>query len=214
VFTTSDHQLLVAGRAIEAVPGQTVLQAWLDSGTPVTSNVGCSGQGVCGSCRALVRRAGTNRVSTELACVLVAEDGMHVSFLDEFGPHRSRSYEAAGDTWAVLDELHAVFPEAEHCRHCGGCDAVCPKGIQVEASVADAVSGRVAPAAAAFDLCVMCDLCTAACPEFIAPNHLGLYLRRRNVSTTLRPADLIRRIHQIDQGIMRVDPERPIEGEP
>ena len=62
---------------------------------------------------------------------------------------------------------------------------------------------------AVFDECVMCDLCTLACPEHIRPNHLGLFVRRMIATLTLRPADLIRRLQQIERGEMKIDFDAP-----
>ena len=53
--------------------------------------------------------------------------------------------------------------------------------------------------------CVMCNLCTLACPEYIRPNHVGLFARRAVAALTLRPNDLISRLQQIDSGELSVD---------
>src|SRR3954466_6131868 len=81
-------QITVDGKAIHVAPANTVIQALALSGEPLLDNVGCMGQGVCGSCRCMVRRLGSREVNTELACETLVEDGMQVSFIDYFTPRR------------------------------------------------------------------------------------------------------------------------------
>src|SRR3954467_12173573 len=61
-------RITIDGKAIEVAPANTVIQALALSGEPLSENVGCMGQGVCGSCRCMVRRLGSPEVKTELAC--------------------------------------------------------------------------------------------------------------------------------------------------
>ncbi len=203
--------LVFDGCIIEAKPGTSLLQAWIAAGNPLTENVGCLGQGVCGACRVLVRRQGERLAATALACETLVQDGMQVAFVDHFPAGRPHSYELSdlGNTWTALDQIDIVFPEAKHCRHCSGCDRACPKGIQVQKMVNTAVEGRVVAAANLFDHCVMCDLCVAACPEHIDPAHLGQFVRRMNASLTLRPSDLVIRLREIAAGQQGIDFDAP-----
>lgn len=203
--------LVMEGQAIEAPPGTSLLKAWIGAGLPLTSQVGCMGQGVCGACRVLVRRAGERIAGTALACETLAEPGMQVAFVEHFPARRAHAYEleAMADSWAALEAIDRVFPEARHCRHCGGCDAACPKDIEVQKAVNLAVAGQGMEAGALFDHCVMCNLCVAACPEHIAPSHLGQFVRRMSASMTLRPADLMRRLREVEQGEQRIDLDAP-----
>jgi heterodisulfide reductase subunit C len=200
-------RLSIAGRAIEAAPASSILQAYANAGQTLVEGVGCMGQGVCGSCRVMVRRAGGREVRTALACETVVEEGMQVAFLDYFTPSVRHVYdiENIGASWDALRVIGRVFPEAPHCRHCGGCDSACPKGLEVQRGVNLAVDGELAASSRVFDECVMCNLCTLACPEHIRPNHLGLFVRRMIAAHTLRPANLMRRLHQIESGEMTVD---------
>lgn len=77
--------------------------------------------------------------------------------------------------------------------------------MKVQDGVAEVVAGDFSAAAATFDECVMCNLCTLACPENIRPNHVGLFARRMKAARMLRPIDLMRRLQQIDNGVMSVD---------
>jgi ferredoxin len=208
--------LTVNGRPVTVRSPASLVEALLALGPARQGGAGCQGQGVCGSCRALVRRPDSADVALELGCETVAEAGMQVTFLDDLVTESRHRYQLdpGADTWAAASRVLDVFPEAVDCRHCGGCDRACPKGIEVEAAVAHAVEGRLSASAAAFDDCVMCDLCTVTCPESIAPNHLGLFVRRLLNSSGLRPDDLLLRLHQIQRGQMVVDAAAPVAGEP
>ena len=200
-------RLIVEGRSIAAPATSSILQAFVQAGETLVEGVGCMGQGVCGSCRVMVRRAGHQEVKTQLACETVVEDGMQVSFLDYMTPSTRNVYriEDLADSWQAPRKLLEFFPEAPNCRHCGGCDRACPKGLDVQRGVNLAVEGDLGASAQVFDECVMCNLCTLACPEHIDPNHLGLFVRRTIASLSLRPADLMRRLEQIERGDMTID---------
>ncbi|MDG5496215.1 4Fe-4S dicluster domain-containing protein [Niveispirillum sp. BGYR6] len=199
--------LRIDGRDVAVEAPASILQAALADGAALTANVGCMGQGVCGACRCLVRRDGERQIATALACETRAEAAMQVSFIDYFTPDRPHRYDIAAirDLWQLSDAVDTYFPEAAHCRHCSGCDRACPKGLSVQQGVALSVAGDFAAAAAIFEQCVMCNLCTLACPERIWPNHLGLMVRRAIAALTLRPSDLIRRLNEIERDVMTPD---------
>ena len=201
------YKLVIDGHEIAASPESSIIQAYARAGNAITANVGCMGQGVCGSCRCLIRKEGERDVKTALACETKVEPGMQVSFIDYFMPGHVHYYnvDEVGDGWNWLDDTARIFPEASHCRHCSGRDRSCPKGLQVQEGVSQVVNGDFVAAAATFDECVMCNLCTLACPENIRPNHLGLFARRMKAARTLRPIDLMRRLQEIDSGAMAVD---------
>jgi len=210
--TEKTVRLSVEGRAIQAPATSSILQAFVHAGETLVEGVGCMGQGVCGSCRVMVRRAGAPEVKTELACETVVEDGMQVAFLDYFAATPARHVyrlEDIADSWQALGKIDEVFPEAAHCRHCSGCDRACPKGLEVQRGVELAVAGELGASSQVFDECVMCNLCTLACPEHIRPNHLGLFVRRMIASLSLRPSDLMRRLQQIESGEMKIDFDAP-----
>ncbi len=200
-------KLVINGLEVEADKNSTIIQALAKAGKAITANVGCMGQGVCGSCRCLVRKAGERKAETLLGCETPIEEGMQVSFLDYFLPEHVHYYDmgTVGDGWNWLEEVDETFPEAKNCRHCGGCDAACPKNLEVQNGVAQVVAGDFSAAAATFDECVMCNLCTLACPEHIRPNHVGLFARRMKAARTLRPVDLMRRLQEIDSGKIKVE---------
>ena len=199
--------LTIDGHEVKASADSSIIQAYARAGSAITANVGCMGQGVCGSCRCMIRKEGEREVTTALACETKVEEGMQVSFLDYFIPEHIQYYDVSevGDGWNWLDNTAKAFPEAQNCRHCGGCNRACPKGLEVENGVAQVVSGDFGAAALTFDQCVMCNLCTLSCPEHIRPNHLGLFARRMKAARTLRPVDLMRRLREIDSGKMKVE---------
>ncbi|SAK86441.1 acetyl-CoA decarbonylase/synthase complex subunit alpha [Caballeronia arationis] len=203
--------LSIEGHQVEAPANCSILQAFVHAGQTLVQGVGCMGQGVCGSCRVMVRRSGEQEVKTALACETLIEDGMQVAFLDYFTASARHAYriEDVGDSWQALRTISEIFPEAAHCRHCSGCDRACPKGLDVQRGVNLAVEGKLAASSEVFDECVMCNLCTLACPEHIRPNHLGLFVRRMIAAVTLRPANLMRRLQQIESGEMKIDFDAP-----
>ncbi len=71
---TSPVQITINGEVIETSALRSILEAVIDSGQPLIDAIGCMGQGVCGSCRVLIRRAGEREVSTALACETRVED--------------------------------------------------------------------------------------------------------------------------------------------
>lgn len=200
--------LVVDGKQLTAEENSSILEAMMQSGEPLIDNVGCAGQGVCGSCRILVKHKGQKEVTAALACETKIEEGLQVSFLEHLPVnHRYHQYTTddwEGRTWDILQRINEVFPEAKNCRHCGGCDNACPKHLEVQKGVNLAAAGDLS-AAAIFNECIMCNLCTIACPEMIEPNHLGTYVRRLTTAMTMRPSDLVRRLHQIETGEMTID---------
>ncbi|MGN6972737.1 2Fe-2S iron-sulfur cluster-binding protein, partial [Neisseria sp. P0006.S006] len=130
--------LTIDGHEVKASADSSIIQAYAHSGNAITANVGCMGQGVCGSCRCMIRKEGEREVTTALACETKVEEGMQVSFLDYFIPEHIQYYDVSeiGDGWNWLDDTAKAFPEAQNCRHCGGCNRACPKGLQVENGVA------------------------------------------------------------------------------
>ena len=77
-------RLNIEGRAIEAPAASSILQAYVHAGQTLVEGVGCMGQGVCGSCRVMVRRTGQKEVKTELACETVVEVlGLSGAFVTE-----------------------------------------------------------------------------------------------------------------------------------
>ena len=197
-------QATINGKLISAPENFSVIQALWFSGYPRIKSVGCL-EGVCGSCRVFVRRKGNLEVTTELGCEVLIEDAMEVNFLS-FPVDSKKFYklENIRNSWELQANFHEIFPEAAHCRHCGGCNITCPKGIDVERAVVLAAKGRFREAGDLFVECVLCDLCQSACPESIAPNHVGLFSRRVTSYLHTRPSNLINRLERLRKGELQV----------
>jgi ferredoxin len=196
--------LRINGKDIKAPRKLSVIQALWHAGYPRVKGVGCM-QGVCGSCRVFVRRDKQREITTELGCEVLIEDGMDVHFLNfATPPYQTYRLERIPSSWEVQATFHDIFPEAERCRHCHGCTSTCPKSIEVEKGVELAVDGRFAEAGELFVECVMCNLCQTACPEFIRPNHVGMFARRVTAHFHTRPSNLILRLEQLRKNELMV----------
>ena len=194
---TPEVALTINGLAVNAHAGMSLVEAAWHGGVPQVTSVGCL-EGVCGSCRVMMRR--DKVVTVGLACQTFVEDGIEVVFLPPASaPQHHYEINDFKDGWDIHARFHKIFPEASRCRHCHGCDKACPKGITVENGVALAVAGRYREAGEAFFECVMCELCDAACPELIAPAHVGLFSRRVTAHFHLRPPNLIHRLEELRQ---------------
>ncbi|MBL3590559.1 MAG: ferredoxin [gamma proteobacterium endosymbiont of Lamellibrachia anaximandri] len=196
--------LTINSKPINAPGSLSVIQALWHAGYPRVKSVGCL-EGVCGSCRVMVRRADSHELKMELGCQLLVEEGMEVIFLVFPNPtHHTYQLEDIKNSWEVQDQFHQIFPEADHCRHCGGCDKSCPKGIEIERGVDLASKGRFGEAGELFVECVMCNFCMTACPELIAPNHVGLFSRRVTAYFHIRPSNLINRLEMLRKGDLQI----------
>lgn len=194
----SQHQnvtLTINGQSVTADTGMTLVEAAWQAGVPRVTSIGCM-EGVCGSCRIMMRRG--KQVTVGLACQTFAEEGIEAVFLPPASvPHHHYAIDDFKDGWDIQARFQEIFPEASRCRHCHGCDNACPKGIKVENGVAQAASGRYRDAGETFFECVMCELCDVACPELIAPAHVGLFSRRITAHFHLRPPNLINRLEEL-----------------
>ncbi len=196
--------LTINGNSISAPTSLSVIQALWHAGYPRIKGAGCLG-GVCGSCRVMVRRKDSLEINMELGCQLLVEQGMDVFFL-VFPTPTQHTYHLSEikNSWDVQTDFYRIFPEADKCRHCHGCNQTCPKGIDVELGVELASKGRFSESGELFTECVMCNLCMTACPEFIDPNHVGLFSRRVTGYFHTRPSNLINRLEAIRKGEMQV----------
>lgn len=197
--------VVIDGKAIQAPPSLSVIQALWHAGYPRVKGVGCL-EGVCGSCRVLVRRADADAVKVELGCQTLVEEGMHVMFLVfPTPPHHHYRLSHIQNSWDLHSQFHRIFPEVVNCRHCGGCTNGCPKGIDVEHGVALASQGRFKEAGDLFVECIMCNICMTGCAEELAPNHVGLFARRVTAYFHSRPSNLIHRLEQIRKGELEIN---------
>ncbi len=209
--TNNEVSMSINGQAITAPDSLSVIQALWHAGYPRVKGVGCL-DGVCGSCRVMVRRSGSPEIKMELGCQLLIEEDMDV-FFSVFDTPSQHHYDLSkiSTSWDVQTEFHKIFSEAQKCRHCGGCNKACPKGIDVEEGVALAVKGRFRESGELFVDCVMCNLCMTGCPEYIDPNHVGLFARRVTGYFHTRPSNLINQLEAIRTGELDVDTHSGME---
>jgi len=205
----------INGQEISAPLGHSIVQALWYSGNARVKSIGCL-EGVCGSCRIMVRRSSSLEVVTELACQTNIEEGMQVIFPLFHEPLSDSNYHSyqLSDMQNMEDVppyFLQTFPEASHCRNCSGCTKYCPKEIDVELGVNLAVEGKFREAGDLFITCIMCDICIAACPENISPNHVGLFSRRVTACFDTPASNLNRRIAQINSGELAVDTRSVVE---
>ena len=197
-------QVTINGKEIAAPRSLTVIRALWHAGYPRVKSVGCL-EGVCGSCRVMVRKADSREITTELGCQVLIEEGMEVTFLAFPTPtHHSYQLDTIPSSWEVQSKFHDFFPEADNCRNCQGCVQTCPRNVEVQRGVELAAKGRFREAGELFGDCVMCDLCQTACPESIAPNHVGMFARRVTSYFHTRPSNLINRLEKMRKGDLEV----------
>ena len=194
--TTEKINITVNGAELKAEPNSSIIQAIWSAGVQQVEGVGCL-EGVCGSCRVMVRDVESGEVKLALGCQTIAEEGMQINFLN-FPSSTKHHYQLdeIKNSWEVQQKFQQVFPEAQRCRSCDGCNKSCPKELEVKQGVHLAATGHFQEAGEKFTECIMCDLCLIACPESIAPNHVGLFSRRVTAYFHTRPSNLINRLNE------------------
>ncbi len=70
-------EIKVAGKAIQARAGETVIHALWAAGMAESVKTGCAG-GVCGACTITVRFPEGRSGGTDLACICPVEEGMEI----------------------------------------------------------------------------------------------------------------------------------------
>jgi len=202
----SSIEITVNGTRLAVSANHSLIQALWKTGHPDFKSASCL-EGVCGSCRIMVKYTGQSAVNMALACQSKVEPGMQVTFpqyLEKQSPallnHRYQLHPANKSE----QQLNTVFPEVSHCRHCHGCTVACPKGIDVEQGITLANEGKLAAAGDLFINCVMCDLCTTSCPENIAPNYVALFARRTTAVNQPTPPNLANRLQALQRGELKI----------
>jgi len=196
---SSEVAIEIMGKAYQVPEGLTMLQAMWHTGHALTRGVGCLG-GICGACSASYRTKGDIRIKNGLACQTQVEEGMSFSLIYSYYPSRKVAYDFE-DMEDPKQALFKYYPEAALCRNCDSCTVACPKGIDVRAAVWQAAFGDYKSCAEQFLPCVMCSLCVPVCIADIAPNQVGLFVRRaQGIYFEERPKALSERIEEIEAG--------------
>lgn len=164
--------LTVAGQAIQAREGETIIHALWQAGLGHTIQTGCVG-GVCGACTVTLRFKDGRRGGTDLACLRPVEEGMEVF---PFPVDARASPPPVSDP--DEDKLRAAFPTVDRCTKCDSCTIACPMGIPVMDSVLRMQKGQIEAVAEDFTTCIDCGLCRAVCEDKVLPHTMGLWVRR------------------------------------
>lgn len=207
--TTSDREqsieITINGTRLSVTAGRSVILALWKASYPFYKGASCL-EGVCGSCRIMVRYAANPEVKMVLACQTDVEAGMQIvfpQFPDEIPHHYT--LQQSSDPQTTQTQFIEAFPQSSRCRHCHGCTVACPKGIDVEEGVQLANEGRFDEAGERFMRCVMCDLCTTSCPEQIAPNYVALFARRNTAINQPLPKNLATRLQALQRGELKIE---------
>lgn len=207
--TTTDAEqpieITVNGTRLAVHPGRSIILALWKGNYPLYKGASCL-EGVCGSCRIMVRYANSSEVKMALACQTDVEPNMQVVFpqFPEEIPHYYQLQHNAAPQ-AIRKQFRETFPQSSHCRHCHGCNVACPKRIDVEAGVQLANEGKFGEAGEHFMRCIMCDLCTTSCPENIAPNYVALFARRTAAISQPLPKNLAARLEALQRGELKIE---------
>ncbi len=187
------------GKQHQVPEGLTMLQAMWHTGHELTRGVGCLG-GICGACPSKYTTPADAKIKTALACQTQVEEGMSFSLTAPYYPNRK----VVSDFKKMEDpkqEIFRLYPETALCRNCDACTQACPKGIDVRTGVWKAAFGHFKEGADLFLSCVMCSLCVPVCIADIAPNQIGLYMRRaQGIFFNERSTHLLTRLEEIEQG--------------
>jgi len=189
----------IMGKKHQVPEGLTMLQAMWHTGHELTRGVGCLG-GICGACPAKYTTNEDTKIKTALACQTQVQDGMSFSLIASYYPNRK----VVHDFTKMEDpkkEIFRIYPETALCRNCDACTQACPKGIDVRSGVWKAAFGDFKEGADYFLSCVMCSLCVPVCIADIAPNQVGLYMRRaQGIFYDQKSSHLSARLEEINRG--------------
>ena len=164
--------ITVAGKAIQAREGETIIHALWQAGLGHEIQTGCVG-GVCGACTVTLRFKDGRRGGTDLACLRPVEEGMEVF---PFPVDALAGPPPVSDPDA--DKLRAVFPTVDRCTKCDNCTVACPMDIPVMDSVLRMQKGQLEEVAEDFTTCIHCGLCRAVCEDKVLPHTMGIWVRR------------------------------------
>jgi len=189
----------IMGKFYPVPEGLTMLQAMWHTGHRLTRGAGCLG-GICGACSTTYRTKDSIKIKNALACQTLIEDGMSFSLVYSYYPNRKVPYDF-NEVEEPKQDLFRYYPEAALCRNCDACTIACPKGIDVRAAVWKAVFGDFKECAEHFLPCVMCSLCVQVCIADIAPNQVGVFVRRaQGIFFENKSSQLSKRVDEIENG--------------
>jgi len=181
----------VAGKAIKAKAGETIVHALWAAGMGEAVKTGCVG-GVCGVCTVTIRFKDGRPGGTDLACLRPVEEGMEVF------PCPVDSIPAVAPSLEPnIGSLQAAFPTLNRCTKCGSCTTACPMAIPVMDSVLRMQEGKFDAVSEDFTTCIHCGLCRFVCEDKVQPHNMGMWVRRSEGMSRDNPS--------LDQSSLRVD---------
>jgi len=165
-------EIKVAGKAIQARAGETVIHALWNAGMAELIATGCVG-GVCGACTVTVKFSGGQMRGTDLACMCPVEEGMEI-----FPCPVDSALTVAPEPNPTGEKLRAAYLKLDRCTKCGSCTTACPMSIPVMDSVLRMRSGELDKVAEDFTTCIHCGLCRFVCEDGVQPHMMGMWVRR------------------------------------
>jgi Fe-S oxidoreductase len=171
-------EIKVSGKPVNVKLGVPLIQALWKAGLPEEIQTGCLG-GACGACIVTVRYADGRKGRSDLACMLMTEEGM------EIFPYRIEPLPQIPElaNQPDLEKLKQAFPTLDRCSKCGSCTSACPMDIPVMDSITRMQNNEFEKVAEDFVSCVHCGLCRFVCEDNVKPHNMALWIRRSMASS-------------------------------
>lgn len=196
-------RIYVMGREYKVPTGLTIMEAMEYAGYKFIRGCGCRG-GFCGACATVYRMKGDYKLTMDLACQKVVEDGMYLVQLP-FTPAEKSLYDIT-ELNPSANVLLEYYPEIAKCVSCNTCTKACPQDLEVMDFVQAAIRGDFEEVAELSFDCITCGLCAIRCPAEIVPYNMALLARRLYGKYTIPKAGHVEeRIKEIEDGKFDVE---------
>lgn len=172
-MANKEIEIKVAGKELQVKPGIPLIKALWNEGLPEEIQTGCMG-GACGACTVTVRYSDGRKGKSDLACMMLTEEGMEVF------PYRIEAMPQIPHLIVNpnLEKLKRSFPTLDRCTKCGSCTSACPMDIPVMDSISRMQGNEFDKVAEDFVSCVHCGLCRFVCEDNVKPHNMALWIRR------------------------------------
>jgi len=171
-------EIKVSGKTLQVAPGVPLIKSLWGKRMPEEIQTGCMG-GACGACTVTVRYADGRKGKSDLACMMLTEEGMEVF------PYRIEAMPQIPQLLVNpnLEKLRLAFPTLDRCTKCGSCTSACPMDIPVMDSISRMQGNEFDKVAEDFVSCVHCGLCRFVCEDNVKPHNMALWIRRSLASS-------------------------------